>query len=82
VFPLQLQPAPLSVSALSTEDSPDVSTAIEFLNNISNDQAAELDKKMIPMNRYKYLINPAHVNKKITPEEIISFTSETSQDGK
>jgi hypothetical protein len=77
-----LQPAPLLVSALATEDLPAVSTPIEFLNNISNDQALELEKIMISMNSYKYLINPAHVNTKIRPKEIISLTSETFQNGK
>ncbi|CAF1444538.1 unnamed protein product, partial [Rotaria sordida] len=72
---------PLLEGNLSEEELPVVSPAMKFLKYMSNNEAAELEKQIILLNKPKYLINPARVSKKLSPEEIICLTSETSKDG-
>lgn len=54
---------------------------IQFLNNISNKQAADLKSKIVTK-KYELLINPANVAKAISLEELNTLTSDTLVDGK
>jgi hypothetical protein len=65
---------------------PKTSNPIECLNFISVDQATDLLNKItgnkITGKKHQKLINPARVDEDINSEELRSFTSVTSKDGK
>ncbi|CAF1475867.1 unnamed protein product [Rotaria sordida] len=62
-------------------ESPELSTAIEFLNTISRDQAGDFFKKIKTKGGYKLLMNPKHVGVEIPVEEIGLLSSVTPEDG-
>ncbi|CAF1337274.1 unnamed protein product [Rotaria sordida] len=55
---------------------------INFLNTITMEEAIALKTQILDANTYEFLINPKHVNEKITINEISSFTSNKIHDGK
>jgi hypothetical protein len=52
------------------------------LNEFSRSQAAALRSHILSKGDYALRINPKKVDPEITPEEICTFTSITSKDGK
>ncbi len=76
---VSLHQSVLTESLVEVEE--ELSTAVQFLNYISRIQATTLLKEIYKSDSYKFLINPAHVDGDINPDEIISFTSVTSEDG-
>ncbi|CAF1246759.1 unnamed protein product [Rotaria sordida] len=66
----------------SPVQTPEISIPIQFLNNISTAQAIALRDKILSKPQHKLLINPKHVDEEIKPEEISTFTSVASTDGK
>jgi len=62
-------------------DVSELSIPIQFLNELSESEVADLKAHILSKVDLELLINPKNVDKKITPDEISSFTSTTSKDG-
>jgi hypothetical protein len=67
---------------LLSEEEPELSISFRFLNYISKIQAGTLLKEIYEKGNYTFIINQCHVDADINVDEIISFTSDTFEDGK
>ena len=60
----------------------ELSIPIQLLNEFSTSEVAALRSHILSKGDYDLRINPRNVDPEITPEEICTFTSITSKDGK
>jgi hypothetical protein len=72
---------PASVSTSSAPETAKLSMQIEFLNELSETQINDFKAHILKKGKYKLSINSKNLDEDITPQELHSFTSVTSQDG-
>jgi hypothetical protein len=69
-------------SESSSTETCELSIPIQLLNKLSTAQVIVIRKIMFTKSLYEKFVNLKHVYSEITPDEIFSLTSVTSEDGK
>jgi hypothetical protein len=71
-----------SSSQPTPPEIPQLSIPLQFLNSLSIAEAKKIRKIMLERSPVEKFINPKHVDNEIAVEEIATWISETSKDGK
>ncbi len=66
----------------SSSQGQESSNRIQFINELSKSEAADLKTHIYRKNKCDFTINPKNLDDEITPEELITFISVKPEDGK